>query len=206
VSAPPEVLIREMADELDRLRAELDLLKRWAVNRDNHGLKDLVSGTGNQRYGGGKMRIDQTGMLLLLAQLSTSTQIAWLSAFASTIADKLPRVVFNAYLSGGEPQFFIENRESNDAYGRVNITHSAAAPTVSLQTFGAGSGDTSVYLIGHITNTFARFKLDDSVVLLLGSRTSDPSAPEDGMLWYRSNTGKFLGRAGGAYCYGYYGQ
>src|SRR3990167_4673888 len=54
-----------MADELDRLRAELDLLKRWAVNRDNHGLKDLVSGTGNQRYMGNKARIDPTGIQAL---------------------------------------------------------------------------------------------------------------------------------------------
>jgi len=170
VSTPPEVLIREMADELDRLRAELDLLKRWAVNRDNHGLKDLVSGTGNQRYMGNKARIDPTG-IQALAYPDEQFAIWFLSRF-----HPVPSTVSYGSLSGsvsqdnGSAQVFLRAKTVSD-YARLGVFAEDA---------------TSLYY------TFSDGPFSVNPV------TGDPATLQDSWVWYLTTTDKFRGRANGA--------
>jgi hypothetical protein len=140
-------------------------------------------------FGGGTERLDQTGIQMLLAALSTSTQITWTAnTFSETPQYTYPHVQLVGYLTTGDVQWKVEATDSTagNSYGGYQISMTGGTPYVSMYLHDSNNGDANVQF--YEVNNFARLELV-SAILALDNMTSDQTGSlVDGALWYRSDS------------------
>ena len=155
-------LLFEYGNRIRELEAELQLLRV-------KGLNDLVSGTGNQRFGG-VMQLGKYG-----------TQVLAPSASAP-----IPSLWFRSALNAADPSL-----DTDVAYVAGYVESETGIKLVAKQ----GSLEASVGAFANDTSGEAVVYVQQA--LLLYSLGADPSFLVDGMIWYRSDTDTYHVRANG---------
>ena len=165
------------------------------------GLNDLLTGHGYQRYGAGNMRTHLTGQQILVPDSNTDIYtIYWTPEF------------FSSTPPAGRGATLFSKRNANDAYLQLRTTSDISDSTPStyaLLELDAWDDAGGAYAITQVlfNSNLAKIEVTSdgagiyayiSPAMRLASQASDPVTLSDGLVWYRSDTDKFRGRANSA--------
>lgn len=194
------VNVDQLQAQVDFLEAKVkqmtDMLALYSVN----GLNDAFDGTGNQVFGGGKLRLDKTGIQMTMGNLGSGTQVTWLDAFSTSPVAVFPHTRMLGYLNAGAPNWLVETVDStNQAWGGFDVQLSGTIPTSRMYIHSIGAGDSAIYLTGTDSGSFSVVSFDTNTLLKLTNRTTDPGSGDlvDSMPWYRTDTDRYRVRANG---------
>lgn len=190
------VNVEQLQAQVDFLQAQVkqmaDMLALYSIN----GLNDAFDGTGNQVFGGGLVRLDNTGI-----QVKTDSalleSVYWLNRFAPVPNTVVPRMQLMG-LGGATSTTGAQGRFQAVGTGTdlSQITLAAATDfsSITLETDTAAATARIVL----VTDTGANGRVDVlNSPLRLPNETTDYTVLLDGELWYRSDTDKFRARANG---------
>ena len=198
----------DLAKEVRKLRGELAILRNeyaqvrgrqdvWAAN----GLDDLDAGHGFQRYSGGKIMLDQNGMILI-TQGASRPSIWALDEYSTTPASTYPHATDDSIVDipstladyrrwarySATKYVLDEVKVENDAgfKGQANFYIANETDTTGIQVLRYEGAPTQRY-------TLMRGPL------ILSQETADfTTTLVEGMIWYRTDLFKFRARINGA--------
>lgn len=184
-------LLFTMQTQIDDLTAQLDELRV-------KGLNDLVSGTGNQQYGGGVMQLGNYGGQIKVGSTTLRPGWYWLNNISATPSSETYKAVISGYAVNdavsqqaslalgalaGNATFF----DAQQAYVELLSDDQSNYATATLASRWVNTAGKSAEVQCYSSNT-----ADGAIVLITGrlrlwGRTTDPSALLDGELWFRTD-------------------
>jgi len=183
--------IEQLTGEVDALTEKVTQLSNLLALLQINGLNDAFDGSGNQTFGGGKMRLDKNG-IQIVSPTSADFQINWYDKFVTLPIPDTQHSAFIAGMDSGTLQILQAGAwggliSGSYEYSIINARSNIGTNVQLLQGVCRTGGYSALWeLTFSNAETYGRFAVSNAL-LALAPFGADPATLLDKDIWYRSD-------------------